>query len=696
MSDSGWLEQWDGVVASGGYGAIEEAWINRLEQGAREGAELCEALRMLRSAGKKTLAATLLELAAGEAGAQKAWESRTLFLCEMLRLGIGSAEECKIGLEECVRRMYSGRPSLDRMLAHFSLRTARKPIEALAAIEAWLAHDIGGVFAMAGKGPGRVVEVNPQVGVLRLDFSREKKVPVPIDAAAKYLTPLAAGHFLRRRLEETATLRDEVLADPAAALEAMFESFGTVMTVADIKAALDGLVGEEQWTGWWNRARKNPRVLGSGSGTRIQYRLASGQGAEEEIREQFAHAGLSERLELARRYGGRSRELTGYMAKELLGASGITGAAALAWEALQLAGRLGADAEALQRSEDGVIERFGPLAILDALSDVQQRELVLELVRRDLPARFIETAAAWLEREVHPRILGRLMADLLAAGEQKRALAFLDQVFLHPQRWPAAFVWVCEEDAEALAGLLEERRSGALLVRLVELAERREMSPFRARLKVVLSARGLAGRIVQEKLTAEQGRRLMQIADKPGELGEERAWLRRVLAARFPDLREEKKDDSVPALAATVERIQAELKKLLEKDIPEVLKAIQVAREQGDLSENFEYHAARARQEFLSSRAATLQGDLARVKVIEPGTIDPSRVRLGTRVTLDGENGPRAVTILGPYEANPEAGIISHGSELAQALLDKPVGETVTVAGERLRIAAIARATPDG
>jgi len=233
-------------------------------------------------------------------------------------------------------------------------------------------------------------------------------------------------------------------------------------------------------------------------------------------------------------------------------------------------------------------------------------------------------------------------------------------------------------------------------VRLVDLAERREMGPYRARLKAVLSARGLAGRILQEKLSPEQGRRLLQIAERPGEMGEERAWLRRALPARFPELREEKKDESVPALAATVVRIQAELKKVLEKDIPEVLKAIQVAREHGDLSENFEYHAARARQEFLSARASTLQGDLARIKLIDPAKIDPSRVRVGTRVTLGTETGTREVTILGPYEADAEAGIVSHASELAQALLDKPVGESVTVAGEKLTIAAIARAGEPG
>ena len=233
-------------------------------------------------------------------------------------------------------------------------------------------------------------------------------------------------------------------------------------------------------------------------------------------------------------------------------------------------------------------------------------------------------------------------------------------------------------------------------MRLVELAERKEMVPHRARLREVISARGVAGEIVQERLTVEQGRRILQLLEHPGELAEERRWLRRAVTARFPELRETRGEDAVPALAETVHRLQDELRVILEKDIPETLKAIQVAREHGDLSENFEYHAARARQELLSARAAQLQGDLARVRLVDPAKIDPSRVRVGTRVRLEAEGGgeTRELTVLGPYEADPERGVLSHGTEAVQALLDRAVGDRVPFDGRSWVIAAIERATP--
>ncbi len=556
-------------------------------------------------------------------------------------------------------------------------------------------HDVGEVFAMAGRGPGRVVESNPQLGMLRLDFESEKHVPVPIDAARKYLTPLPPGHFLRRRLEEKDVLAAEVTGDPQGALAAILDGSEAPMSVPEIKAALAGLLPEAQWTAWWTRAKKNPRLLAVGSGSRVQYRLAGGQGAEEEIRTEFASAPLARQVELARRHAIRNRDLAAFMGAELLRRAKEAGVEPGAgWEALALAARTGADAGGVHAAREAVLAQVGAKALLQSVSEAAQREAVLEFVREHDPAGWFDVFASWLERETSAKLLGRIAAALVEAGKSALVQSFVDQVLVQPARFPAAFVWVCEEADESLASILDERRGGYLLVRMVELAERREFGPLRGRLKEVLSAGGLAERIVQERLTADQGRRIVQILEHPGELADERNWLRRAVTARFPELRPgATAEDVVPVLAATVTRLQAELRNLLEKEIPETLRAIQEARSHGDLTENFEYHAARARQEYLSARASDLQADLGRARVINPATVDTSRVRVGTRVWLAPPSGGkrRAVTILGPYEADPEKGILSHGSEAAQALLDKSPGDAVKFDGGAWTVASIER-----
>jgi transcription elongation factor GreA len=699
VSETGWLDDWDALLGKADSGAIEEFWLARLEDGVGDGADFAEALRRLRQAGKKTLAATLLELAADEAKSEGAWGARKRFLAELLRLGIRDEAAARAGLEECVRHVWADRPSLEKLMRHFDLAKARKPLAVLDELEAWLAHDIGQVFAMTGRGPGRVVEASPQLGVLRLDFEAERRVPVPIDAAPKFLTPLSVGHFLRRRLEEKDRLHDEVTAQPAAGLGALLGSFAEPMTVPEIKAALTGIVSEAEWTSWWNRAKKNPGIVASGSGTRVHYRLAAAGGAEDEIRREFAGAKPDVQIELARRHGGRSRELARFMADVLLALGAQTEEPGLAWDAVALAGRLGADAERVRAGETAVAARFPARDLLAGIGDMVQREAALEFIRAQAPASFAHTLADWLAHEHNPKLLTKIAGELVEGGDAGIVATFLDQVFLQPQRHPAALVWACETDDARVAPLLAERHTGALLVRLVELAERKEFTPMRARLREILSADGLAGGLVQDKLTLDQGRRLLQVLETPGELASERSWLRRAIDARFPELRQATAAEFIPALPSTVARLQDEVRRLREHDIPQVLKAIQVAKEHGDLSENFEYHAARSRQEYLSARAAEIQATLAKIRVINPATVDTSRVRIGTRVRLEGKGGRRrALAILGPEEAKqakPEAGIVSNVSDAGKALLDRAPGEAINLEGEAWVIAEVARWAED-
>jgi transcription elongation factor GreA len=433
-----------------------------------------------------------------------------------------------------------------------------------------------------------------------------------------------------------------------------------------------------------------------GSGSRVRYRLAGDLGAEEEIRAEFSSASPARQVELARRHAARNRDLGAFMGAQLMRwAGGQDVEPGVAWEALAIAARTGSDAGEVNAAREAVLSRAGAKNLLESVGDASQRESVLEFVRQHDATGWVVVFGSWLEKETSARILGMVALALVDAGEAARVQSFVEQVLVLPARFPAAFVWVCEEADGRLAPILDERRGGALLVRLVELAERREFGPLRSRLKEVLSAGGLAERIIQERLTADQGRRIVQILEHPGELADVRNWLRRAVTARFPELRPGVAvEEVVPALASTVTRLQAELRDLLEKQIPETLRAIQEARAHGDLSENFEYHAARARQEYLSARASDLQADLGRVRIVDPATVNTGQVRVGTRVRLEPQSGgdPRTVTILGPYEADPEKGILSHASEAGQALLEKSAGDAVTFDGGRFTVASIERA----
>lgn len=110
----------------------------------------------------------------------------------------------------------------------------------------------------------------------------------------------------------------------------------------------------------------------------------------------------------------------------------------------------------------------------------------------------------------------------------------------------------------------------------------------------------------------------------------------------------------------------------------------------GDLRENFEYKSARQRHEYLNSRAASLNGELNRVRIIDTEGMEVSEVRIGARLALTGPGGKREMTILGPWESKPEEDVISYESEQAQELLGHKVGDTVQMGGESWTIESIA------
>jgi transcription elongation GreA/GreB family factor len=119
---------------------------------------------------------------------------------------------------------------------------------------------------------------------------------------------------------------------------------------------------------------------------------------------------------------------------------------------------------------------------------------------------------------------------------------------------------------------------------------------------------------------------------------------------------------------------------------------MRAAKEHGDLSENFEYHAARQKHEYLSARIASLADELSRTRALDSSRIDTTEVRVGTRVLLRELGSGREVvaTILGPWDSRPEDGIYSYESEFARHLLGKKTGESARLPdGEAAEIASI-------
>ena len=139
--------------------------------------------------------------------------------------------------------------------------------------------------------------------------------------------------------------------------------------------------------------------------------------------------------------------------------------------------------------------------------------------------------------------------------------------------------------------------------------------------------------------------------------------------------------ERVPLSKTGHARLQEELMRLQKKDRIEVIKAIEVAREHGDLKENAEYHAAKERQGHIEGRILELKDKLGRAEVIDCSAVSCDRIIFGTVVTVeDLVNGQEIIyQLLGAEEADVKKGSISVLSPWGRAMIGKSIGDEFEV-----------------
>jgi transcription elongation factor GreA len=140
-------------------------------------------------------------------------------------------------------------------------------------------------------------------------------------------------------------------------------------------------------------------------------------------------------------------------------------------------------------------------------------------------------------------------------------------------------------------------------------------------------------------------------------------------------------EEKVPMTVLGKRLLEEELKRLMSVDRPTIIKAIEVARGHGDLSENADYSAAKERQSFIEGRIQEINGKLALAQVIDTSTIKSNKIVFGAKVELEDQESGKRVTysIVGVDEADIKNNKIGITSPIARALIGKSEGDEVVV-----------------
>lgn len=138
-------------------------------------------------------------------------------------------------------------------------------------------------------------------------------------------------------------------------------------------------------------------------------------------------------------------------------------------------------------------------------------------------------------------------------------------------------------------------------------------------------------------------------------------------------------DQKIQLTQVGVDELRQEVDELNNVRLPKIIERVANAREQGDLSENADYHSARDEQAITQARINEIEEILFRAKVV---TNQKSilTVGMGSKVTIQPSKGKKIVyTLVGEFESDPEAGKVSVVSPMGKALMGKKKGDSVSV-----------------
>jgi len=570
-------------------------------------------------------------------------------------------------------------------------------------------------------GFGRIAEWNLLLNQIVIDFTGKKGHPMQLQYAAENLTLIPAEHFLARKASDLAATKKLAKDDPVALVRNILESLDGKATAQEISEwMVPDLFSEGEWKRWWESARKHLKTSGAFSipvkkTEPIQIR-AAGISHADELVEGFNRARQPKEqvaaLEQIVKFSQQFKEPEKQLQPVIAAVENV------ATRNQKLHPELTFE---LVVSRDDLLERFTRLKTthigmtLEKLIGDEERRLVSILpklpaakerrILQALPAALGDrwsARALQLMQATHGRMVAQIPHVFREAGQHAALQTMLERSLREHSATSEMLVWLCAERADWGALINPE-----LLAAILSALEREQHSAGAGRAsklqRLLMEDRQLFQDIFgnADVGLARDALRRLQLSPLFDELTK-RSLLARIVKV-FPDLEsmiagaQPQEKAALVVSWSSLEKRKTEYEDLVKKKIPENIKEIALARSYGDLSENFEYKAAKQMQAVLARQRAELEQALQNARGTSFENPDTSRVSIGTIVTVRDKVSKKqeTYTILGAWDGDPDRHIISYQTAIGQALLGHKAGEVVALPNGEFEIVSIEPAPVD-
>ncbi|HEY2681212.1 MAG TPA: GreA/GreB family elongation factor [Candidatus Udaeobacter sp.] len=573
-------------------------------------------------------------------------------------------------------------------------------------------------------GFGRVREWNLLLNQIVIDFATKKSHPMQAQYAAENVIPLAPEHFLVRKSTDIDSMKKLARENPVALVQNILESLDGSASAQQIGEWLIGdIFTEAEWKRWWESTRKALKTSGGFSipakkTDPIQIR-GEGVSHTDELLAAFNKAKQPKQQIAAVEQIINSYEQFKEPEKQLQPiVVAIENAAArnqklhpeLAFQLIMARDDLLAGIPSLHTTHIGltlhkmiVDEEKRLSSILPNLPAAKEKR-VLQALPAALGTGWTERALRLMEAR-HGRMVAQIPRILNETGQHAELRTMLERSIREHSATSEMLIWLCGEKKN-WDDLITPDLLWAILAALER--EQHYATPRASRLlKALVDDRELLGEMFKKVDVglARDAMRRLQVTPLFDELTK-RSLLARMVKV-YPELEsmiagaEPQEKTSLIVSWSSLEKRRAEYEEIVKVKIPENTKEIAIARSYGDLSENFEFKAAKQMQSVLMRRKSELEQMLHDARGTSFDNPDTTRVSIGTIVKLRSEatNDEETYTILGAWDGNPDRHIISYQTAIGQALLGHEVGETISLNRDestaQFTIVSIQPAPPD-
>ncbi len=548
-------------------------------------------------------------------------------------------------------------------------------------------------------GFGKITTVDAVLSRLSVDFQGKAGHSMDLSFAASSLKPIPASHILSRKLSDLAGLRQMAALHHLDLIKVVLSSYDGRATIEQIQQVLVPEVIADDWKKWWEVARREMKKDGH-----FQLPIKKNDPVVYHEREVSLKDSLLNEFREAKGLKARITVIT-EMLKNLSDLSDATHAASDMITALNM------DIQSHQRTQPGLALEaiFARDDLRKALNLQPQEGEVTEAMVWAQEARLSSVCdqmpaqkhrrALQSYKDAHPDTWSETVQDLLTSAPAKlcgecaqilaqsgnldQLKATLARLISQHQASTELLLWLAKERSDTYADILGPEVFRAMITAI----ERDQFNEKKSnRLPdYILSDHELIPDLI-EAADIEVIRdltRALQFSPSFDDM-DKRSLLARIVKV-FPAVQSlisgesTKQDAGLLVSWGSLERRKSEYEELVQKKIPANSKDIAVARSYGDLRENHEYKAAKEMQKVLMRRKHELETQLTRARGTDFANPRTDVVSPGTKVALTdlGSGQRETYAILGAWDGDPDKGVISYLTPMAQSILNRKAGEEV-------------------